>query len=307
MNKYYYKIYGLIVESEIFIPELIELNIIDEHTEYEIDVIVKYSDMTLQIKENISRKIHCSFTKEECWFLINNVAIYRICNGNKIFVESIGGQPNIKTFLLGSAFGCLLIQRDIVAIHGGTVLINNKTVTITGESGVGKSTLTSAFSCMGYKFLADDVSAISTSSDEEILVNPAYPQQKLCRDAAINLGLKIENLVRIDEGRDKFAIPSHKNFMQEPKKLYYIVEIVVKENGINNNVTIEEIIGVDKLQAIIKNIYRGEIAKVIGIKGEYFKHIISIAKQIKYYKISRTPDLFSLQEEIKLITSQVGE
>ena len=34
-----------------------------------------------------------------------------------------------------------MIQRDIVAIHGGTIVIDNKAIILTGNRGAGKSTL----------------------------------------------------------------------------------------------------------------------------------------------------------------------
>lgn len=36
----------------------------------------------------------------------------------------------------------MLIQRNIVAIHGGSVLIDDKAIICTGDTGAGKSTLT---------------------------------------------------------------------------------------------------------------------------------------------------------------------
>lgn len=309
-NYYLYKIYGLIIESEIELPEAIEIIKKDENTEtINIDVIVRYDKMTTEIKDKINNGIYAGNNENEFWFMIDGVAIFRICDGKKIFIECKGGsKQDIKTFLLGSAFGTLLIQRNIVAIHGGTIVVNDKGLIITGDMGTGKSTLTLAFGVQGYKFLADDVSAISMNLNGKFIVNPAYPQQKLCRDAAIKLGLNIKDFVRIDEGRDKFAIPSQDNFMNNSKELCYIAEVTVRENESMDDykVTIEEIVGVEKLNLLIKNIYRVEIATIIGIKSEYFNNIVSIAKQIKYYKIIRPKNSFTVNEQIKLIRSQIG-
>lgn len=38
-----------------------------------------------------------------------------------------------------------------------------------------------------------------------MLVEPSYPQQKLCRDMALKCGKPLEELIYIDEERDKYA------------------------------------------------------------------------------------------------------
>lgn len=300
----------MIVESEIKLPELIRVFKTDKYSKnVKVDVTIQYADMTNKIEQEINQGVYVGNLNDEFWFAIKNVGIYRICGGNKIFIEQKGGsEQNIRTFLLGSAFGCLLIQRNIVAIHGGTILVNNKGLIITGDTGAGKSTLASAFRINGYKFLADDVSATDINCYGDIIVNPAYPQQKLCKDAAIKFGLKISELIKIDEDREKYVIPSHTNFIDEPRRLCYIAEVKIKENEIKNDdrVTIEEVTGVEKLNLIMKNIYRIEIANMIGIEGKYFSKIVNIAKQINYYRIIRPKNSFTVNEQIKLIISQIG-
>lgn len=307
MSKFYYKVYGLIIESEFILSELVEVNEKEKNNiELKVDVSIRQCKMPEIIKKSIENGIIHDFNKNECWFIIKDIGIYRMVNGNEIFVEDIGGNfQDIKAFLLGSAFGCALIQRNLVAIHGSTILVKDKGVIITGHMGAGKSTLTSAFRAKGYKFLADDVSVTYMDENNKISTNPAYPQQKLCRDAAIKLGLDLDNLNIIDEERDKFAIPSKESFIDLPKELNCICEIFISQDD-NKHVVIEEILGMKKVERIICNIYRNGIAKTIGIKGIYFRNLIKMAEQIKYYKIIRPKDLFTVDEQINLIISAIN-
>lgn len=292
--------------SEVEIPEAIKLT--EDKNSKHIDVNIKYSHMTKEIESHLANGERYGYNKDEFWFAIDNVAIYRICNGDTIYIEDTGGVASeIKTFLLGSAFGALLIQRNIVAIHGGTILLGDSAITITGDTGAGKSTLTSAFSISGCKFFADDVSALDITKDEEVYIRPAYPQQKLCRDAVIKLGLSFDDLKWIDEDRDKFAVPSHKTFIKEPKKLKYIIEICVdKDNKLNTDIDIEEVKGIQKLQSMMKNVYRVEVIDITGIDKEYFKKVSKIAGKVKYYRITRKKDIFTIDKEMDLIKSQIG-
>lgn len=300
MGEYFYSVYGLIVCSEIELSELVEIDkydICDIHNK--VDVNIKYGDMPKYVEKSINNG--CFYSFDESWFYIPHVAVYRICNGKDIYIKPIGQKTQeIKTFLLGGAFICLLFQRKTIAIHGGSILVNDGVVIVTGRCGAGKSTLTSAFRKSGYEYLADDLSVIEINRCGKIDVNPAYPQQKLCRDAAIRLGYNINNLVRIDEGRDKFAIPSRKDFINSPKELKAIFEINADSRV--KNIKIEEIKGITKLNSIIENIYESKISKCYGVDS-FMNILLKIAKNIPYYKLTRPQKLFTVNEQIDLIMS----
>ena len=70
-----------------------------------------------------------------------------------------------------------MIQRDIVAIHGGTIVIDNKAIILTGNRGAGKSTLTTGLRLKGYPFISDDVAAIEIK-DSIPMVKHGFPYQK---------------------------------------------------------------------------------------------------------------------------------
>ena len=168
---YSYNVYGLNVQSEIEFPELLSSNC----KEYKYtDVNISYGRLSKEIAEEIEMGKLCSLNKETMWFYINDVAKYYIHSGNIIIVEPFNNADNhdVKAFLLGSAFGMLLIQKNIVAIHGGTIVVDGQAIIITGEQGAGKSTLTSALREKGYFFMADDVSVIGKRKDTKHIIYP---------------------------------------------------------------------------------------------------------------------------------------
>lgn len=295
-NKYLYKVYGLVVCSELEIEELprIEMNNI-EH----IDVFINLEDMPKGIIDKIKEGKEAYITKHEVYFIVHDVGIYRIIDGSIINIQSLGGSHSeIKCFILGSSFGALLIQRNIVAIHGGTVLANDKLYTITGESGAGKSTLVSGFRLEGYKFLSDDVSRIKYENNV-VKVSPAYPQQKLCRDAVNKFNLNIDELVCLDEERDKFAIPSKDAFINYDMELDGLIEVV--KDSSTSEVYVEEIKGLRKMMILCKNIYRYEFLRTFEDIKEYNSKVIKIASQIKIYKLHRPENEFTIKEQIQKI------
>lgn len=297
--KYYYKVYGLNIESEIKIQELFILN---DEDKANIDVTIYIDNMPESIDTAKNQGILEGFRKNEMWFCIKGIATYYIKNGQEIVVEPYRdiNDHYIKTYILGSALGLMLIQRNIVAIHGGSVLIDDKAIICTGDTGAGKSTLTSAFRLSGAKLVADDVSAIDIG--DEIKVYPAYPQQKLCGDAVRKLGYNTKDFIRIDEGRDKYAIPSKAEFISEAVKLSAIFEITV---GNVERVQLEEIRGSEKMNTIMKNIYRGYVNQIVGLDREYFKKCLKITKDIEVYRIIRPKDEFTVNEQIQLIKEEL--
>ena len=298
MKKAYYSVYGLALESEVEMQELLQISELEfNRYDEEKKVYIKISDIPTNIKEEINKGTVHYFSKEECWFIIKDIAIFRILNGKEIYVENIGGNHNdIKAFLLGSAFGCLLIQRDTLVIHGGIILINGMGVIITGHMGAGKSTLISGLIDKGYPFLADDVSVLSVY-DDKIIGSPAYPQRKLCRDAALKFGFDLKKLIKIDGDRDKYAIREMNKFIRNSQEIKYIFEIAIRDDD-KTNVDIISVKGSEKIKRIVMNIYRSGIAQTVGIKKQYLKNMISFASQIKYYEILRPKNIFSIDEQI---------
>lgn len=288
--KYYYEAYGLKIKSVIELPELIQSN--DSNYEINICIGTTPSDVLRSIEQG--RNLYINY--EEIWFNIRSVGTYFIYNGNTIIVDkNINADiEDVKAYLLGSALGMILFQRNTLAIHGGTVVINNKTLTIVGDSGAGKSTLTTALRLHKYLFMADDVSVI----DDNLMVNSSYPQQKLCKDAMLKLGYELSKYKKIDDDREKYKIPIKEEFISKPVKMGAICEIRV---GDNPKVEIEEIKGKEKLIILINNIYRIELIKKSGIKPEYFKKCLKIAQNIKFYRIYRPKNKYTISEQIKVL------
>ena len=82
-SRFYYKVYGLEVESEININEFVSIE--DINAENKVNIV--YANMPLNIKEDIKNNKKSSFSKAECWFHINDVATYRVTGGNLIEFE----------------------------------------------------------------------------------------------------------------------------------------------------------------------------------------------------------------------------
>lgn len=297
IKKYRYSVYGLNVESDILLPELTEA---DMNNFTHIDCVISYGKMPDEIKQEITEGKQYGFQKEKMWFSIPGNIYFLISNGNSIIIEPQlnSNIQEIKAFLLGSAFGMLFLQRNTVAIHGSTVQTKNCSIILTGNRGMGKSTLTAALISKGYSFMADDISVTSRNHDNVLVVNPAYPQQKLCKDVMEKMGFSIDDFNLIDEEREKYAVSMKHQFIKHAFPIGAIIELCAEDN---KGVEIEELTGTEKLKMLMRNIFRIEVTNYCGIKPEYFKKCIEIVKDISFFRLNRLTNRFSLEEEINLL------
>ena len=289
MQEYFYHLFGLKVVSEMELPEP-EPWLCGSPDEADVRIELG------PLPKNVQRVIDEAGSKwiglideTDFWFASPG-GHYYITDGTRILVDTKTALNvlNTRVFLLGSAFGMLLIQRGLMPVHGGSVLRGGHAVIIGGDTGAGKSTVTSAvLKHAGVRFLADDVSALEVGSDA-IFVRPAYPQRKLCRDAALAQGYDLTTLHSLKEQageRDKFAIRSAEDWCGEPAPLGAIVEIVPDKEA--KDVTLERVSGHDSLNLVVRNLYRHFVHFMQGTPPERMKKCLLIASKTPVYQLRR--------------------
>ena len=294
--KYYYRVYGINIESTIEVPEF---EVIDSNSH--IDVRLSFGVVNKGIMDLITQGHRARYEKQDMWFCIDDVAIFHIYNGDTVTIEPLGDKNNkmIKIYIMGSVMGMALLQRNMMAIHGGGIVIDGKGCIFTGEKGAGKSTITTALRKKGYKFVADDVCSINIG--EVNTIHHGFGYQKLCEDAMEKLGYNLDEFepFRGDLGVNKYIVPAFDEFTKEEVPLEAVFELAV---GDVDEVKIEEVLGANKINKLIENVFRIEMLRYAGgIEPVYFKKCLDIAKNTKMYKIIRPKDVFSVEEQIALV------
>lgn len=299
-KNYYYRVYGLNIKSDIKIDEFAEIEKNDN-----IDINVKYDEPPEELIHRFTGECSYFKAKDKFVFDIGGIGTYCIFNGNLITYKPYQNADSyyVKIFITCSCMGAVMIQRNKLAIHGGTVEMNNKAVIVTGDKGAGKSSLTIGLRKKGYKFISDDIAAIDFK-DNQIVVNPGAPFQKLCEDAAINMGYNIKDYFSfMSDEQIKYVIPAEEDYKKSDTELGAIFEI---EKGDVSEVIIQEITSSNKLGKIIDNLYRREFLEDLGgMKPELFKKCVMLSKGIKYYKITRPLNGFTVDRQIQLIEQKM--
>ena len=291
---YNYIVYGLKIKSDIEIKEFIKI----ENENNDIDIVLGQAPD--EIKSMISKGSRSSYSKTKVWFHIDDVATYYIVDGTTILVDPCENHDEtlLRVYLMCSCLGFIMLQREQVAIHGGVINIDGNAVIFTGDRGTGKSTLTTALRNKGYQFISDDVAA--TYFDKVPYVYPGFPYQKLCDDAMDSLGYEREGLSTIvGEDKVKYIVPAFDSFYDKSAPLTSIVKLEV---GDVDKVTIDKVIGQEKLMLIMKNVYRQEFLGFMGgMTPVFIKKCVDIAKNITCYKVTRPKEGFTVNEQINLI------
>ena len=222
--KYYYRVYGVNIESKIEIPEF---EVIDSNSD--IDVKLSFGVVNEEIIDLITQGYRAKYEKQDMWFYIEDVAIFHIYNGDTVTIEPMGDKNNkmIKLYIMGSVMGMILLQRNMVAIHGGGIVIDGKGCIFTGQKGAGKSTITTALRKKGYKFIADDVCSINIGDKNTI--HHGFGYQKLCEDAMEKLGYSLDEFepFRGDLNVNKYIVPAFDEFTKEEVPLEAVFELAV--------------------------------------------------------------------------------
>lgn len=195
---YYYRIYGQKIESDIDFRQLVKDDTLDQAS-----ITIRKGEMP----ENIIEEMKISYTalsKTESWFY-NRTLRCLIRNGNEIIYAPFKNinEQYLRTYILGYGLSMLFLQRKKLAIHSSGVRKGKNAILISGVSGAGKSTLTTRFLENGYNFMADDITVVDYEN-EDCFAYPCFPFQKLCRNVVEQKKLNTDDLIYIDEDKDKY-------------------------------------------------------------------------------------------------------
>ena len=126
---------------------------------------------------------------------------------------------DLRTFLVSSALGALLIQRGFLVLNGTALVKDGKALLLLGSPASGKSTLAWCLHEQGWQLLSSELTVI----DEQGMVLPGMQQLKLWHDAAEELMLDLQQLPLVRKALKRYAIlPPNLSVVSEPMPLAVI-------------------------------------------------------------------------------------
>lgn len=227
-------------------------------------------------------------TEEGTLLAVAKVGRYLIREGRQILIEPApeASERNLRLFLLGSAIGALLHQRGLLPLHANAIDIGGRAVAFSGHSGAGKSTIAAWFHDRGHTILADDVCVIGFDEAGRALAYPGIPRLRLWREALEASGRDADAYARSFDDMDKYDVPTVNEVGPEPVPLAAIY-LLRKAEEAGTEAEIERLKGVDAVETLVSNTYRGGYLSMIGRTSEHLSACVRVARAVPVFRAQR--------------------
>jgi hypothetical protein len=258
------------------------------------DVSIEQADLEEEWAVKAGPKAYFVFSPSRVLFKIDGTGLFAVEKGTSIEFHPFADVPDskIRLYLMGSCMGLLLMQRNILPVHGSALNIDGRAFIITGDSGAGKSTLAAALMKHGCTLLSDDVIPVQWQ-DKLPQVFPAYPQQKLWKKSLHAFGIDEMEFEPVIEREEKFNVPVLHQFEDKPIPLGGVFELI---RAGENEITITSVDGLKGIELLYRNTYRNFFIKPCGWGEWHFQALVKLASAADIYRIQRPEQQFTAEE-----------
>ncbi len=251
MNLTSYAAFGLVIASELALPDLTPLP--DSGGTSVAEVIVRRGPVPPPSPAASLLPKGLWVDGDRVGFDVPEVGRYACERGAAITVQPLAtaDEDAVRLFLLGSALGIVLAQRGHLVLHGNAFVVDGSAAVVLGHSGAGKSTLAAEMHRRGYAVLTDDVAPI----DDLGRVVPGWPRIKLWRDAVERIGLSPDGLSRVNASFEKFHVPLERAEGLAPVPVRWIYVLDRHEGPLS----LSTVTGAAAFTTLHEHAYRNEI------------------------------------------------
>lgn len=229
---------------------------------------------------------------------IPNGGAFHVRDGRTIVIEPAPNADDraLRLGIVGSLMGVILTQRGRFVLHASTVDIGGHAVAFFGPSGRGKSTLTAAFTRAGHPLVADDITLIDLTNEQQPFVQPGFPRVKLWPDSAAALEHDVDALPLIHPERTKRSLQLDDAFRAEPLPL---ARCYLLEEGEEESST--ELAPRDAVMALIGCTYQAQWLHETGASGANLQHCAALARSGVVRRLRRRRTFETLPDVIRFV------
>jgi hypothetical protein len=237
-------------------------------------------------------------TGDEFLLAVPAVGRYWVRHGQEIVVERAEGAEDrdIQVSLLGSAFGAICHQRDLLPLHASAVRAGSGCIAFSGPSGAGKSTFAAFLTRRGYPLVTDDICLISLA-EGTVQVAPGFPQVKLWSDGLDHLQHDKLDLARVRRKLDKYHVPvtGGVEARQLPLLRLYLLEKPTAR------APLVRLTGLDAVRAVNAATYRLPFVHAMGRSAQHFRLCTEVARSSQVFRMSRPQDFTHLERMLEML------
>ena len=262
-----YKAFGLVIESELPIPQLAEVH----------DVQPNVRIVPARLRGIVDPDAPTT-AEGGCIIPTLTETLFRVTGGSLIEADVCDGDTdsNVAVYLMGSCMGAILVQRGFMLLHGSCVTNGKRSVLITGDSGAGKSTTAAEFLKRGWRLVTDDVTCVF-EQDGVPMVQASYPSQKLWQDALDHYEKSSDDIhsLYFSEDREKFGIDVSESFFDGICPLSMVVRLVAADHS----TCLSPMEGMAKVDQLMRNTYRLYLIEKRHLQ-RHFQRCVNLAGKI---------------------------
>ena len=262
------------------------------------DVEIVLVDEISQPEEPLYSNDWMSISASEFSMDVENVGRFYVRDGNRIEYapDEKADSPTLELYMNGSVYGAILHQRRILPLHGSSFTFNDSGVMFCGDSGAGKSSLTTSFCLNGAGFLTDDVTPILFEG-EKPRIWPKTGKVKLWDDSLQQFEKEKNELTKIRPEDEKFYFPVESNKVQS----HALNIILILQVTDSKDVAFAPVQKVEAFSYLHREIYRREyLFAMPEAEAAYLKQISSICEYVSIIRIQR-PGSISIKKMHQII------
>ena len=269
------------LSSEISIPEL-EGFAGSGH----LPVSVKVGEVPSAIAGGVRYGDSCQVSSSEYLLTIPGVAGFYVTNGDSVLVDRVASaQPaDVSMYLLGSVFGALCHQNDLLPLHASSVLSGSGATAFLGDSGAGKSTLAACLQDRGYGIVSDDICVLAPEPPTgQMKVIPLAGWLKLWRTSLDHLGEIPEEKNRVYSEDDKYRLylETHAGDRPELANLVFLTKAL----EVGGEPRLEPLSSSETLAGMMQLTYLGYITELTGSHERVFRQCARVLAKAKGYRL----------------------
>lgn len=242
-------------------------------------------------------------SNREARLVIDGVATFWLRSECEIVIDPQihADRPDVRTFLYGTILGLLCHSRGLFPLHASCVVVDRRTIAVSGASGAGKSTLAAALVRRGHRMVADDICAIDPFATGGPMVRPAFPRVKLWQDSlnAINVAAQGLEANRFGQQKYNLRFGDVAQFQADPLPLNSIYLLEPAAAPIMGRADIERLALVRAATGVHEHIYRRRTALHWGGAAELFKMVGHIVGTVPVHRLTRGHDLATLDDLVR--------
>jgi len=287
--------------DDLFLPDMPKSS---GNNDVDIKIIEQSYKLWPEIERGIADTSFLQMKENDLRLEVCNIGRFRAINGNKIFWNKFDEKVDdndIRTFLMGSMFGAILIQRGLILMHGNALEKNGKTIVCLGFSGAGKSTLAYALLQNGWKFISDDLVAINN----EGYILKGIPRLKLWEDCLNFFGINKTNLKTVRNNINKYIYKPETKYLSKynsKPSAFYVINRFSRKPNINLEDNIETINNEQiKFLYLRNNLYRPRFVRGLKKEANLFIKLADLQKNVPVSFLNLPTKINFLMDLVKKI------